>query len=270
MDVHSNYQATPRRLVYGPHADQWGDLYVPNRDSPRGIVVVIHGGYWRDKYTAELGVPIAEDLLCSGFTVWNLEYRRAGTDGKIGAGGWPATFEDIAAGIDHLAELVPGYGLDLSRVAVLGHSAGGHLAVWATGRHTLPPGALGAAPKVRPSGVVGQAGLLDLAAVEKLALSDRAAVNLMGGTRDELPEAFEVADPMKALPIGVPVLAVHGRKDTDVPFDQSANYARAARAAGDPVELHEVTGDHFDIIDPSHEAYRCCRRLLERLLPDTS
>ncbi|WP_240792943.1 alpha/beta hydrolase [Arthrobacter crystallopoietes] len=268
--MHGRYQAKPQRLAYGPHPDQWGELYFPDRESPRGIVVVIHGGYWRDKYTAQLGAPIAKDLVCGGFAVWNLEYRRAGTGGKIGAGGWPGTFEDIAAGIDHLADLDRTYKLDLNRVSVLGHSAGGHLAVWAAGRHSLPSDAPGAVPKVRLVGAVSQSGLLDLAAAEKLALSEGAVVNLMGGTSDEIPPAFDVADPLKALPIGVPVFAVHSREDADVPFEQSANYAHIALAAGDPVELHEVTGDHFDIINPSHEAYRRCRDLLERLLPNIS
>ena len=140
-------------LAYGPHRDQWGELFLPERPAElgaAGIVVVIHGGYWRDRYTAELGVPVALDLMDSGFAVWNLEYRRAGTDGAEGAGGWPATFEDIAAGIDALPDIAQEYGLNESKIVALGHSAGGHLAVWAAGRHTLPEGAPGANPKSIP------------------------------------------------------------------------------------------------------------------------
>ena len=259
----------PVRLRYGPHPDQWGDLYVPPAGVPRGTVVVIHGGYWRDKYTADLGTPMATDLLRHGFAVWNLEYRRAGSDGKAGAGGWPATFEDIAAGIDYLEDLAKRFSLDLGKVVALGHSAGGHLAAWAAGRHIFPHHVPGADPRVRLAGVVSQAGLLDFAAAERLGLSDQAAINLMGGSRDELLEEFSLADPVAAVPVGVVVHAVHSRTDASVPFDLSASYVEIAAAAGDPVELHEVSGGHFDIIDPSHDAYLSCRHLLGRLCPAT-
>jgi acetyl esterase/lipase len=266
-------QHEPLRFSYGPHPDQWGDLYLPASGVPRGTVVVMHGGYWRDKYSADLGVPLAKDLVLHGFAVWNLEYRRAGSDGRSGDGGWPATFEDIAAGIDHLADFSQRFNMDSNGVVALGHSAGGHLAAWAAGRHTLPAHAPGAGPRVWLAGVVSQAGLLDFAAAERLGLSDHAAVNLMGSSPDELPEEFALADPASALPIGVVVHAVHSRSDADVPYDLSASYAKMAKAAGDPVEFHEVPGGHFDMIDPSHEAYQSCRLLLERLLPahaDTS
>ena len=257
------------KLFYGPHPDQWGRLYLPDHGgrAPRGTVVVIHGGYWRDRYTAELGVPAAEDLVRHGFAVWNLEYRRAGSDGASGAGGWPTTFEDVAAGIDHLAAVAGRSGLDLHRVAALGHSAGGHLAVWAAGRHRLPPGAPGAGPAVVLAGAVSQAGVLDLAAADRLGLSDHAVRNLMGGTDAERELPYALADPVRALPIGTAVHAVHSRSDDAVPFALSADYVAAARAAGDPAELHEVDGDHFSVIDPGQEAYRTCRRLLEGLLP---
>ena len=256
----------PVRLPYGPHPDQWGDLYLPASVTPRGTVVVIHGGYWRDKYTADLGIPLAEDLVQHGFAVWNLEYRRAANNGETGEGGWPETFEDIAAGIDHLASLSEPFSLDPEKVVALGHSAGGHLAAWAAGRHTLPAHAPGAGAQVRLVGVVSQAGLLNLAAAERLGLSDQAILNFLGGSPAELTEEFTLADPASAAPIGTPVLAVHSTSDAAVPYDLSASYVQIAKAAGDPAELHEVTGNHFDIIDPSHEAYRACRALLERLL----
>jgi acetyl esterase/lipase len=256
-------------LRYGPHVDQWARLYLPHEQQPvlRGTVVVIHGGYWRERYTAELSVPAAHDLVRHGFAVWNLEYRRAGSDDTGGAGGWPATFEDIAAGTDFLATIADRFGLDLQRVAMLGHSAGGHLAAWAAGRHKLPSDAPGGAPIVTPVGVVSQAGLLDLATAERLGLSDHAVRNLMGGTSMELEGPFLIADPVRALPIGVPVHAVHSKTDDRVPFNISADYVAEARAVGDPAELHEVTGDHFSVIDPAQDAYRTCRELLKQLLP---
>ncbi|MDQ0261073.1 acetyl esterase/lipase [Sinomonas atrocyanea] len=301
----------PVRVPYGPHPDQWADLYLPapgprpgpggRRDDGgwRGVAVVIHGGYWREKYTAELGVPVARDLVAHGIAAWNLEYRRAAADGPggtptAGDGGWPATFLDVAAGIDRLAD-VAGLGvladddaarlagvLSAGRVVGLGHSAGGHLAVWAAGRHRLPAGAPGAAPdgatpdgaagagpRVALRGVVSQAGVLSLAEAEARGLSNHAARNLMGGASAdsaELARAFALADPMCALPIGVPVHAVHSRDDEAVPFALSEDYVAAARAAGDPAVLHVTTGDHRAVIDPGHEAYRLCRSLVEELL----
>ncbi|PPK93789.1 acetyl esterase/lipase [Kineococcus xinjiangensis] len=268
MTTSATGPATAQRIPYGPHPDQWGELHLPGAPGPAPLaaVVVVHGGYWRDRYTAELGTPVAEDLARHGLAAWNLEYRRAGSGGAPGAGGWPATFADVAAGIDHLAELAAAHSLDLSRVALLGHSAGGHLAVWAAGRHRLPPGAPGAAPRVRPVGVVSQAGVLDLAAAHRLALSDRAVENLLGGAPGELPGPYALADPMRALPISTPVHAVHSRSDGAVPFALSADYVEAARRAGDPAELHETGGDHFAVITPGAQAHGLCRDLLLRLL----
>lgn len=119
---------------YGPDPAQFGELWLPGT-APGETVVLVHGGFWRARYDLSLGRPLAADLVRRGYAVWNLEYRRAGA-----GGGWPATFEDIAAGIDHLADLPVG----TSRVVAIGHSAGGHLAAWAAGRAGLPPGAPGA------------------------------------------------------------------------------------------------------------------------------
>lgn len=266
---------TRERIPYGPHRDQWGELFLPavaGASAPARTVVVIHGGYWRDKWTAELGLPTALDLAERGYAVWNLEYRRVGSAvGRRGgsegsAGGWPATFRDVAMGIDHLADLA-GKGLDATRVAALGHSAGGHLAVWAAGRAAQASRTGGEKPAVPLAGVVSQAGVLDLSAAHRLKLSDDAAANLMGGPESEHAEEYALADPMHRLPTGVPVLAVHSRDDEAVPFELSEAYVSAALAAGDPAELHETSGDHFALITPGAEAYETCRALLARLLP---
>ena len=284
------FVVTRERIPYGPHPDQWGELFLPDgaiTGTPlRGTVVVIHGGYWRDKWTAELGVPTALDLAERGYAVWNLEYRRAGSGGRVGLGGragsggsagptgdggWPATFRDVAMGIDHLANVAGRPDLtglvDSRRVVALGHSAGGHLAVWAAGRAANAARAGGEAPTVPLVGVVSQAGILDLSAAHRLRLSDDAAANLMGGPESEHPREYALADPMRRLPVGVPVHAVHSRADEDVPFELSERYVAAAREAGDPAELHEATGDHFALITPGEGAYETCRALVVRLLP---
>lgn len=256
-------------IAYGPHKDQWGELFLPElpgKSGPPGIVVAIHGGYWRDRYTADLGEPLSLDLAARGFAVWNLEYRRAGTDGAQGAGGWPATFEDIASGIDALQDIAQEYGLDPSKVVALGHSAGGHLAVWAAGRHKLPEGAPWANPRVSLTGVVSQAGILDLTGAWQLVLSSGAVENLMGSTPLVHSDRYLVADPMRHLPIDVPLHAVHSREDDAAPFSLSEAYVAAAAAAGDPAKLHETTGDHFALITPGTAAYGICRQLIEEML----
>src|ERR1700677_1310495 len=118
---------------YGAEPEQFGELWLPAAPAT-GTVVVVHGGFWRARYDLSLGRPLAADLAARGYAAWNLEYRRSG-----GGGGWPTTFEDVAAGIDLLAALP----VETSRVVAVGHSAGGHLGVWAAGRAGLPAGAPG-------------------------------------------------------------------------------------------------------------------------------
>ena len=264
--------AKRHRYHYGDDPSQWGELFLPEMPkgaAHRGVVVVIHGGYWRSKYGAELGEPLAADLAGHGFAAWNLEYRRAGN-----GGGWPQTFSDILAGIDKLRELAGPHALDLGKVVALGHSAGGHLAVWAAGRDRLGRLGLeaehreaGASPDgVRLAGVVSQSGVLNLAAAEELNLSDGAVANLLGGPSSDFPGRHRYADPMAALPLSIPVYAVHATDDADVPLGMSASYVEAARSGPAPARLVMVPGDHFALIDPSTEAYAKCRELVGELL----
>lgn len=248
-----------KRISYGPDASQYGELYLPEERSHPGIVVIIHGGYWRSRYGAELGAPLAKDLSDRGWVCWNLEYRRVGN-----GGGCPETFEDIAAGIDKLAELAREHGLDLDAVVALGHSAGGHLATWAGGRDQLPAGAPGSAPAVRLKAVVSQAGLLDLRSAFEAGLSNGAVAEFLGGTPTEYPRRYEWADPLFQVPLQIPVYALHADDDTAVPVSQSTAYLAAAVEAGATAELVPVRGGHFDLIDPGSAAFAKCRHLLER------
>ncbi|HEY8300277.1 MAG TPA: alpha/beta fold hydrolase [Jatrophihabitans sp.] len=241
---------------YGPHRAQFGELTRPDGTS-RGTVVVVHGGFWRARYDLSLGRPLAADLAARGYTAWNLEYRRVG-DG----GGWPTTFADIAAGIDLLADLE----VDTSRVVAIGHSAGGHLATWAAGRHTLPATAPGAGPRVELTGVVSQAGVLDLVRCATERTGGTAAIDLMGGSPTDRPGEYRLADPAAAIPLPVPVLCVHARADEYVPFAQSADYVASAQRAGGDAELLEVDGDHFTVIDASATAWQSIVDVLPRLL----
>lgn len=227
------------RLAYGDDPSQWADLHRPD-GTARGVVVVIHGGFWRSQYDASLGTPLAEDLVRRGWTALNVEYRRVGN-----GGGFPATFDDVAAAIDLLADA----GVDTSRVVTVGHSAGGHLAAWAAARTRFEEWSGG----VGVTHVVSQAGVLDLTTAQESGLGGGAVDALMGAGPDDA--SYDLADPMRHVPLDVPVWAVHARDDDTVPFAQSSAYVAAARSAGADATLVEVTGGHFGVIDPASSAW---------------
>jgi acetyl esterase/lipase len=188
---------------------------------------------------------LCEDLAEAGWAAWNLEYRRLGA-----GGGWPATFDDVAAGIDHLGTLARP-DLELGVVVAIGHSAGGQLALWAAARKT---------PRVRVTHAVAQAGVVDLAEAARLGLSRGVVHELLAAAPAEAPERYALASPAARLPLGVPQLLVHGARDEIVPAAMSRSYAEAATAAGDRVDLvvHEQLG-HFEHLDPRSSAWRSVR-----------
>jgi acetyl esterase/lipase len=237
-----------RTYPYGTDRSQRGDLHLPGGEGPHPVIVLIHGGSWHRRYGRAVMRAIAAALVMRGWAVWNIEYRRIG-DG----GGWPETFADVASAIDHLDGLHPS--LDLARVELIGHSAGGHLALWAAGRTTLPtgaPGAIAGRPRVPIARAVALAGVCDLTAAYRQ-WHGGAVRALMGGSPERLPDRYEVADPLRRVPLKVPVLLVHGVLDETVSIELSRNYAEAARAAGADVELVEIegqAGSHRAFIDP--------------------
>jgi acetyl esterase/lipase len=211
--------------------------------------VTIHGGSWAAGWSKLVMRGVAGDLARRGFAVWNIEYRRVG---RGQGGGWPATFEDVAAAIDALARIdAP---LDLEHVTFLGHSAGGTLALWAAERDLLTPGG---AAVVEPVAVVAQAAVTELATVYRE--YDGGAVGwLMGGSPERRPERYALADPIARVPIEVPVLLVHGTEDAVVSVRRSRNYAAAALAADGEVELVELAGadgGHRMHVDPGSAAW---------------
>ncbi|HTA32314.1 MAG TPA: alpha/beta hydrolase [Solirubrobacteraceae bacterium] len=242
-----------RTFSYGPHRSQRADLHLPPGPGPYPLIVLIHGGSWRARYGRIVMRGLASDLVRRGWAAWNIEYRRVG-----GGGGWPATFADVAAAIDHLAELPAPVALDA--VTIIGHSAGGHLALWAAARDKLPegaPGFIAGAAAVTVARVVAQAGVCDLAGA--YARWHGGAVRaLMGGSPDELPARYAAGDPMCLLPLSMPALLVHGQRDETVSIELARSYERAALAAGGEVELVEISGDaggHRAHIDPRGEAW---------------
>jgi acetyl esterase/lipase len=242
---------------YGPSVDQQADLHLPRTPRPP-VVCLLHGGFWRMPHGRDQMAAVADDLVSRGLAVWNLEYRRLGAP----QAGWPATMEDVAAGIDHLAQLsVAGVDLDLDRVTVVGHSAGGQLALWVAGRNrsrSAQP------PRVRVLAAVGLAPMADLAHAYDLRVGGEVVAELLGGPPSQYPERYQAASPIEMLPLGVRQLVLHGTADDVVPIDLSRRYSRAAAAAGDAVELIELSGaGHMDYLDPSSEAHATlCRWLL--------
>ncbi len=247
--------AAAERWDYGRTRSQYAVLELPAGAGPFPVAVLLHGGFWRIGFNRTLMNPLARDLLGRGWAVWNLEYRRLGI-GWGGGGGWPATFEDVAAGIDALAD-VGNAALDLGRVVAIGHSAGGQLALWAAGRGGLPAGAPGASPRVGLTGAVGPAAVCDLRAAHAARAGNGVVRHLLGGSPRRVPERYDLASPAARLPLGVPVLLVHGERDRVVKPSQSLDYAAAARAAGDAavtVVIRPGEG-HFEHLDSTSGAW---------------
>ena len=239
--------------TYGSdHPSQVGELFLPSGSGPHPVAIVLHGGYWRAHFDRSLMEGLCIDLSAHGVAAWNLEYRRVGA-----GGGWPDTFLDVAAGVDHLA--VVDAPLDLSRVVAVGHSAGGHLALWAASRPTLPAGAPGSGPRVAIHAAVAQAGVLDLALAAGLMPSSTPTRALLGDPGTHF-ERYVLASPRERLPLGIPQLVLHGERDDTVSMRIATSYAAAAREAGDPCELVVLshTG-HFEHIDAGAEAWHIAR-----------
>lgn len=252
---------------YGPNRLQVVDLWLP-AGAPDGrwpVVLMVHGGCWQSSIAdRRLMDWIAADLRAAGIAVWNIDYRGVDRDG----GGYPGTFTDAAAAADLLRDHADACRLDTDRVVAIGHSAGGHLALWLAARHRLPVASPLASSRPLPiAHVVSLGGLPDLAAVE--ASPDNGCgtdviAQLVGGDR-----AGRFADTSVAelLPIGVPIDLVDGEQDRIVPARMAPAFAEAARAAGDRVAEHRFgnTG-HVELIVPDSGAWVAARRLVERAL----
>jgi len=189
-----------------------------------------------------------------GVATWSIEYRRIGNEG----GGWPGTFHDVGAAIDYLRTIAPEYNLDLERVVAIGHSAGGHLALWSAARHRIPEGnELYSPDPLAIKAVVSLAGVADLDMSWEMNLSNGVTEEFLGGSPDEVPERYAVASPREMLPLGVPQALVHGTDDDNVPYEICETYYAAATASGDRVKLVKLprTG-HFEVIDPQMPEWR--------------
>ncbi len=245
------------RLAYGAGPLQFGELRLPSGGGPHPVAVVVHGGCWLAEYDLGHVSSLAAALAEAGVATWSVEYRRVGDDG----GGWPGTFLDVAAAADHLRALAAEFHLDPDRVVAVGHSAGGHLALWLAARHRLPPDdPLRGRYPLPLVGVVALAGIPDLAAYAAPAGCGAAVPGLLGGAPDEVPERLRRASPIELVPLGVPQTLVVGELDTIVPAGHARSYAVAARSAGDRVDVRELPDlGHFELIAPASTAWPSVR-----------
>ncbi|MFJ5519126.1 alpha/beta hydrolase [Streptomyces griseoluteus] len=254
---------------YGDHPDQVIDFYAPRTGTASApLVVVLHGGAWRARYDRRHITPFADFLARRGFAVANVEYRRGGPgipaqngSGEPAsvppAGRWPETFDDVAAALDALPDLareaLPS--ADARRTVLTGHSAGGHLALWAAARHVLPADSPWRTDRPAPlRGVVALAPIADLGLAEKLEVCEGAVGQFLGG-QHVTAERAPYADPALLLPTGIATTLVQGRTDRDVPYEVAESFADAAARAGEVVgvTLLEDVG-HFPLIDPAADA----------------
>lgn len=231
------------RRVYGDHPSQFVDLYTPA--NPRGMVISIHGGYWRATYGLDLNEPVARHLAADGWLVSNIEYRRVTEDSIDGV--WPEMSSDVLTAIGALPS-APG------PTVLLGHSAGGHLALWAA-----------AQPEVDVDGVIALAPVSDLFLADGLQLSNHATNDLFGSSAAEQPDVYLAASPLHLLPLAIPQLLVHGHEDEAVPIDMSIEYTETAELLGDDITNIVERVDHFHVIDPAHDTWRSIDSWLGRL-----
>ncbi|THD80695.1 MAG: alpha/beta hydrolase [Phenylobacterium sp.] len=248
---------TPDAVVrYGPAPAQVAELFLPKGKGPHPVVVLLHGGCFLKEYEGLAQTSgIAADLAQRGYAVWNLDYRKLGEAGA----GYPGTFQDVATGVDRLRQAAPKYGLDLSRVIAVGHSAGGHLALWAAARARLPAGSpLRVEGPLPIKAVVSLAGIGDLKGQGKvfaLPCGDDTLGRLIDTAHRKAPYAD--TSPAELLPSGVKVVMVHGAYDGVMPPYTGLAYAQMARRVGDPAEAVTIPdAGHFDVVIPTTAAWR--------------
>ena len=255
------------RIRYGNEPSQFGELRVPAGNGPHPVVVLIHGGCWKAQYASLRDLAaMADAFKAAGIASWNIEYLRLGEPG----GGWPGTYRDAAAGVDHLRVLAQAHDLDLSRVVVLGHSAGGHLAHWSAARGRLSAKSELYNPNPLPlSGIINLAGRMDMAdgidAYENMC-RDRVVRGLLGGDPRTMPQRYHDSSPMALLPLGVPQVMIWGDHEDFVPEPLVRSYVAVAKRAGDPVELIIVpNAGHFETASPNSSAWPVVLGAVQRL-----
>ena len=235
------------RLSYGSDANQFFDLRLPGSKakSKWPLVINIHGGYWRAKYNLDHAGHLCAALAARDLATANLEYRRVGNEG----GAWPGTFADIRSAYQFLVQHAPAHNFDPEKIVVMGHSAGGQLALCL------------AAHEASVTCVVSLAGVVNLERAYTLHLSNDAVVEFLRGTPHDVPDHYREADPMQLSIPQARQFLIHGQADDVVPPEFSRDYvsAKQKRAGANKEDAHllQIPGaDHFDLIDPRSVAWK--------------
>ncbi len=244
-DIISQKQPPPdQRVAYGSDPNQFVEVRLPHTKGPHATLLNIHGGFWRAKYDLAHTGHLCEALRASGMAMFNIEYRRVGNVG----GGWPGTFEDIRSAYRFLHQESSHFNLDLDRLAVMGHSAGGQLALCL------------AAHEQTIRRAISLAGVVDLKKAFALHLSNDAVAEFLGGKPDAVAEHYREADPMELSIPHARQWLLHGSEDDTVPPAFSRDYAEIKRKSAETVQLNAIShAGHFDLIDPASEAFQQVR-----------
>ena len=245
------------RADYGADSNQFGELRLPAGRGPHPVAVLVHGGCWKAEYaTLRDLAPMGDALKDEGIASWNIEYRRPRQQGS----GWPGTYLDVGHAIDHLRQLATKFDLDLSRVVVVGHSAGGHLAMWSGARHQLSAKSELRIPNPLPlRGVINLAGTIDMAEnipnMESLC-RDSVVTTLLGGPPSAAPERYREVSATAMLPLRVPQVLIWGEHENFVPLPLAERHVNKATEAGDKARLIVVPGTgHFESASPASSAW---------------
>ena len=241
-DILSQPQPPPdERVAYGADPNQFLEVRLPRSKGPHSVLMNIHGGYWRAKYDLTHAGHLCEALRAAGVATFNTEYRRVGNAG----GGWPGTFADIRSAYRFVQQEYSRFHLDLDRLVVMGHSAGGQLALCLAAHET----------SVRRA--ISLAGVVDLRKGYALHLSSDAVAEFLWGNPDTVPEHYREADPMELSIPHAHQWLLHGSEDDTVPPEFSRDYVKEKKKAGESAELLEIPhADHFELIDPASEAFK--------------
>jgi acetyl esterase/lipase len=247
------------RIEYGPDPQHFAELRFPDGSGSFPFLFVIHGGFWRSTYDLKHIGSLCTALTSKGIITCNLEYRRIGNAG----GGWPGTFQDVSLATDHVLEIFSSDPrVDVARTAVIGHSAGAHLALWLVARHrTSKTSPIHGNQRHRLGGAISLAGVCDLRTAWKQRLGNGVVERLMGGTPNEYPDRFDAGSPIELLPNGSKQVLIHGTADDIVPVSQSEKFVERAEQMGERPTLVKLNGvGHFELIDPESDVWSLIAR----------